>query len=760
MADATNTPRGLLDRVPLFGGLDASVLDSLAENLEKTPLGPGETLFRQGDAGDAMYLVAEGEVLVQVGAPGAAATVVDRLAPGAVVGEMALLTSPTRSATVVAAADGARLWRLDRASFEHLVARFPDVLAKVHAVARPRLERAQLAPILREWFGATLEPEVAARQAELRWRSVDQGQALFRHGDAGEAAYLVVSGRFEMRAPQARDGVDAPEFVGRGGILGASSLLDGEPQRRSAIAVRDSHVVEVPRSVADGSPVFLRTLARTMVERSASRARRPEAAVSIALVPASDDAPVDEVAAALAQRMARWGSTARLSSAVVDRRFGRAGVSQSGPDDPFALPLATWLDQQERDHAFVLHEVDRTTNAWTLRCLRQVDAVVVVANAEADAAVGALEADVAGRVPQLPIDLVLVHPDQRTRPSGTVRWLEPRTLRTHHHVRLGRTADMDRLARRLAGRGIGLALSGGGARGYTHIGFLRAIQERALPIDMVVGTSMGAVVGAGFALTQDAAACHALARDFGDRKKVLDYTLPLVALTRSRKVSHLLQEMYGPDTRIEDMWVPFACVSASLTHSEPRVHHRGPLWRAVRASSAIPGVFTPVLADDGEEVLVDGGVMNNFPVDVLREMLGAGIVIASNAYGGREAGRPMAFGDDISGWRVVADKLLPFRRGKSKAPTILGTLMRATSLSSKYLMSAMDRYADLVVRYPTGGTSSLQFDDFAELIAIGYEHGAAALDAWPDLEAHVAPKPAGTASDGPAVPAASPGAAV
>jgi predicted acylesterase/phospholipase RssA/CRP-like cAMP-binding protein len=750
MADGIRPSRPFLGRIPLFQGLEPEALDVLAEEFEAVALAPWEVLFRQGDAGDAMFVVEDGGLLVQVGRGGRSpttgpntgggtgtaedgrATTVDRLGPGAVVGEMALLTNPDRSATVAADGEGARLWRLERSEFERAASTYPALLEAVHEVARPRLERAQLGPILRDWFDATGEADVASLQSRLRWRTVDQGQALYRVGDAADLAYLVVSGRFEVRQEDETSGGQARSYAGRGAILGESAVFEATERMQSAIAIRDSHVVEVPREIADASPAFLRRLAGTMVERTVRGGRHgADGAISIALVPASEGAPVAAVAAALARRMAGWGSVIRLSSAVVDERFGRPGVAQSGPADAFGLPLATWLDQQERSHDVVLHEVDTTPSPWTHRCLRHVDTVVVVADADDDANVAALEADVTRRVPQLPVELVLVHPDDRERPANTMRWLAPREVRAHHHVRLGRDGDMDRLARRLSGRAVGLALSGGGARGYVHIGLLRAMEERGLPIDMVVGTSMGAVVAAGYALEQRAEACHALAKDFGDRKKVLDYTLPLVALTRSRKVTHLLQAMYGEHTRIEDLWIPFACVSASLTHSEPRVHEAGPLWRAVRASAAIPGVFTPVLSETNGEVLVDGGVMNNFPVDVLREMLGPGTVIASNAYGGRENARAMSFEDDVSGWRMLAQKILPFgRRSKIRAPTILGTLMRATSLGSKYAMASMDQYADLVVRYPTGGTSSLQFDASGEMIDIGYEQGSAALDAW------------------------------
>ena len=135
------------------------------------------------------------------------------------------------------------------------------------------------------------------------------------------------------------------------------------------------------------------------------------------------------------------------------------------------------------------------------------------------------------------------------------------------------------------------------------------------------------------------------------------------------------------------------------------------------------------MAEGGSEVLVDGGVMNNLPVDLLRGFLGAGTVIASNAYGGKTDGKPMSFGDDVSGWAVLRSKLLPFGP-RVKAPSLLGTLMRATSLASKRLLDEAARYADLVVTYPSSAVTSLEFDHHEETIAVGYRHASETLDAW------------------------------
>lgn len=709
----------LLGDVTLFRGLSREELAAVAERLRPVELPPAAVVFRQGELGDAMYVLARGRLAVTVDG-----ATVDDLPPGAVVGELALLTAPERNATVTAAEDGATLWRLSREDFERLTAQMPHVLEAVHAVGRPRLERAQLAPLLAQRFGVSTDTEIAALQTAAVWRDVARGDVLYRAGDTAHDVYIVVSGRFEVR--DVRGELD--RSVGRGGVLGEAAVTGQTVRTHEAVATRDGHVVALPVEVAAGSPRFVASVASDLLQRlNRSAAPAPAAAGVVALLPVTPGAPVAELAGALTERFAAWGPTVALSSQRVDERFGRARVAQADGADEMAAPLSLWLDQQVRSHESLVLVCDAADTPWRRRCLRLADTVLLVTTADVGPGAGP-ERSTPSTLHAAP-QLVLVHADDTVMPTGTARWLDAYQVVSHHHVRLGESKDLDRLARRLAGRAIGVALSGGGARGYVHIGLFRALEENEVPVDVVYGTSMGALIGGIHALTQEAAAGYRLAERFGDRRQLMDRTIPLVALTRSRKVTRTMRSLYGEDTRIEDLWVPFRCVSASLTNAELRVHDRGLMWRAIRASTAIPGIFTPILDESGDEVLVDGGVMNNLPVDLLRAFMGPGTVIASNAYGGKSDGKRMSFGDDVSGWAALRSRLLPFGR-RIRAPSLLGTLMRATSLASKSLLDEAAHYADLVVTYPSSEVASLEFDSYAETIEVGYRHASEALQAW------------------------------
>jgi len=176
--------------------------------------------------------------------------------------------------------------------------------------------------------------------------------------------------------------------------------------------------------------------------------------------------------------------------------------------------------------------------------------------------------------------------------------------------------DLGRLARLLTRRGVGLVLSGGGARGFAHLGVIRALREARVPIDFVGGSSIGSIIAAGVAVGwSDDEMRMRYRRSFVDTNPVNDYTFPFVALTRGRKVSRLLQREYGDVLIEEPAPAFFFCVSANLTTGRALEHRDGRLADALRASVAIPGVMPP--AYRGEDVLVDGAAINNLPVDIM-----------------------------------------------------------------------------------------------------------------------------------------------
>ncbi|MBX3142537.1 MAG: patatin-like phospholipase family protein [Trueperaceae bacterium] len=152
-------------------------------------------------------------------------------------------------------------------------------------------------------------------------------------------------------------------------------------------------------------------------------------------------------------------------------------------------------------------------------------------------------------------------------------------------------------------------------------------------------------------------------------------------------------------------------------------------WQAVRASTAIPGIFTPLVSDGG--LLVDGAVMNAFPVDLAREMVDTGTVIASSTMTTSAPREPFTFGPSVSGWEALSQYLRP-RKRRTRYPSMIKTLMEATSVGSKHLSVTTRALADVLVELPVGEVGKLEFHRHQELIELGYRFALGELRAWMD----------------------------
>jgi NTE family protein len=286
------------------------------------------------------------------------------------------------------------------------------------------------------------------------------------------------------------------------------------------------------------------------------------------------------------------------------------------------------------------------------------------------------------------------------------------------HLRRDHDADLRRMARVLTGQSVGLVLSGGGARAYAHVGAIRALRERGVPIDYVAGVSMGAIIAAGVAMGWNDAELHRRIQEaFVSSSPLDDVALPILAMTRGEKVVERLAEHFG-DTEIADLWLPFFCLSSNLTTGAYHLHRRGLLRRALRASIALPGVLPP--ATEGDHVLVDGAVLKNFPADVMRTVQ-PGPIVGVDVSGGRSiTAEQVARPESAMRWLMSGQ----WRKG----PPIVSLLMRAATVSSGRDLAAAREATDVLVTPEVGTVEIRDFANYEPAVAAGYRAMCDALD--------------------------------
>jgi NTE family protein len=578
---------------------------------------------------------------------------------------------------------------------------------------------ASLDEILRLELASQLEPVHAAA-----------GGVIIKQGDPGNGLFLVVSGR--LRVSVASGGIERVlHDLGRGAIVGEVALLSDRPRSATVRAVRDSDLlllrVPVFTSLAEQDPALLTMMARLLVDRLLTVDRPqapPPAGRAIAVVAAGKS--TGSAAAIFTERLvahlARTGSVFRVDAGVVTRHLGR-DAAQRGVGDPGRAELTGWLHGVECDHDRVIYQADAEDTAWSRLCLSQADVAVLVAPAGDDPSIGAVEAR-ALATDSLRCELALLHGPGTA--GAAAAWLTHRPVADHHHLRDGQPADVARLARMITGTGCGLVLGGGGARGFVHLGVIRALEEAGVPIDVVGGTSSGALIAAVCALGLDDAERVRRITDLGSYgRRLVTPTLPLIALSSGRRVDRLLSSHLGA-TLIEDLPLRFFCISANLTRAEEVIHERGPLWTAVRASLSLPGVYPPVCA--GGDLFVDGAALDNLPVGVMRGRIGDGSIVAVDLSTEVEPLTTAPFEAGLSGWRVLGGRLNPFGPPRP-LPSIADILSRSTGLSQvRRRREALDSdRVDLLLRPPVAALGTLDFKGGISLIEAGYRHAADAL---------------------------------
>jgi NTE family protein len=540
---------------------------------------------------------------------------------------------------------------------------------------------------------------------ETRWFSLPGGQTLFDAGEMAEDLYFVRTGRL---AAIRRDEGQEPRFLGvirPGEPAGEMAMIARAPHSASVVAIRDSEILAMPSSVffaaAESDPEVMIELARLMI----LRARQTAGKTSIGepsvfgFVGVSPDVLVRD----LVEKVAREVEALGFSVATAGEEVLHAPIE--------------WFSNVEQAHDFVLYAAEFHQVGWTHLVSRQVDRLFRVGRGDSRPPHAPSAATAEALQNHLLVDLILLQNRSLATPTGSAAWFDALQPARLFHLRDGERADTQRIARTITGTSVGLVLSGGAARAYAHVGAIRALHEANVPIDFIGGASMGAVVGAGLAMGWDDAEIDwRIRKAFVDTSPVDDLAFPMVALIHGEKVRARLKEHFG-EQQIEDLWLPFFCISSNLTSGAYQIHRRGKLRHALRASIAIPGLLPPVSWDDN--VLVDGAVMKNFPTDVMRSMH-LGPIVGVDVTRGRsinadDVKRPPSF------WGWVASG--EWRQG----PPIVSLLLRAATVSTGREISASREASDVLVLPDIDNIKIQDWKAFDPCVAAGHEAMAEAL---------------------------------
>uniref|UniRef100_A0A8C2WBD3 lysophospholipase n=1 Tax=Cyclopterus lumpus TaxID=8103 RepID=A0A8C2WBD3_CYCLU len=675
---------------------------------------------------------------------------------GEMVGHLAVLTGEPLIFTVRAHRDCTFL-SISKAHFYEMMREEPRLVLNVaHTVVK------RVSPFVRQIDFA------------LDWMAVEAGRAVYRQGDKSDSTFIVLSGR--LRSVIAKDDGKkelAGEY-GRGDLIGVVEALTHMNRATTVHAVRDSELAKLPEgalnSIKRRYPQVVTRLIHLLGQKilgnmqqarslalhtptSKWDAGNPASNLStVSILPVSEEVPLTAFTLELHHALSGIGPTLLLTSDIIKQRLGSAAL-----DSVHEYRLSSWLGQQEDIHRIVLYQSDPSLTPWTQRCIRQADCIIIVGLGEREPTVGELERMLEGSAVRAQKQLVLLHKEDGPPPKGTAEWLNMRSwISRHHHLSCPRRvfsrrslpklkelyqrvfekcpdrhSDFSRLARILTGNSIALVLGGGGARGCSQVGILRALNEAGIPVDMVGGTSIGSLMGALYAEEKNNSRMRVRAREketFENAldicsndmtsyfKKILDLTYPVTSISIFK------------GKQIEDLWLPYFNITTDITASSMRVHTDGSLWRYVRASMSLSGYLPPLCDPKDGHLLMDGGYINNLPADVARSM-GAKVVIAIDV-GSRDETNLTNYGDSLNGWWLLWKRFNPL----AEKVKVLNMAEIQTRLAYVCCVQQLELVKDSeyceYIRPPIDHYGTLEFGKFDEIAEVGYQHGKTLFDVW------------------------------
>ena len=552
-------------------------------------------------------------------------------------------------------------------------------------------------------------------------RLINSGEILVHEGNPSHSMYFVVSGRL---AVSVSDRITPIAYIGAGQTIGEIGFLSGEMRTATATAIRDSVVLRLARqdyeSLCETIPHLLQDISRSLAKKLSSATARLKSnqyslPSTIAICPAGRSVITDDWIQAFTRALDAHSSSKILTSEQLPTE-----LNQSDPAE-----LTQWLNAQESNYDFVIYLIQDLVTPWSALAMRQSDLVLLVADTSiqdiAHTECNSVEKTRASLSQPPPCWLIFSHQSKDPIKDSKL-WINQRSISQFHHVSIleqnDQTTGFNKLARFLCGKATGLVASGGGAYTAAHTGCFRAFAEAGIQFDIVGGASGGSAMLAAMVSGVDHVELLARTEQMMVKSGALKkFTVPVYSLLDHTHFDQCLRNNYG-DRRIEDSPSRFFAVSTNLSTGEEVLHDRGFFWKAVRASSSIPGLLPPVVADNGE-LLVDGGILDSVPVKRMKSIKhGPNIVLCFEPNHQSRAGVEY---EKLPGRKELLLKLLRKRSFKSEIdmPGIGSVLTQSMLLNNSSLDEAEESDLILSMSLP----EDLKLNDWhrhEEIAEIGY----------------------------------------
>lgn len=556
--------------------------------------------------------------------------------------------------------------------------------------------------------------------AALRLETISGGSKFIEEGSSADSLFLLVSGR--LRVSRTIHGGNKLMYneVLPGDCIGETSMIlrqartaDISATRESVVAILDYEKYEelVTKFPIELNRAFSNAIYRHLRhERQVDKRRRAQ---SFYLLPIHNSIDIDKFSEQLFSALSEYGKCQALDCNSFDneQNHGRA------------------LDQVEAVNDFIIFKGSSDFNPKERTNFEHADQLVLVGDGSKSIELSEIEQQL-NQHPNFILmrrHLALILPDSAEFCGDRLAWNKERDAERVYPIKYSQQSDFMRLSRFLLEKAVGLVLGGGGARGFAHLGVIKAFEEAGIPIDLIGGNSMGALIGASYVAGMPRDKIHL--EILKHAKSGMKLTFPVVSLMSNSNLANAFHDALG-DINIENLWTPFFAAACNLTDAETAVLDHGPLWKAVLASNSPAGLFPPVISDGN--LLVDGAILENVPVKAMRQRLstplerrrGNGLVIAIDVdVRGRFSVDSST--TELSTWKKVKSH---FNSNQDTLPGIVDIMLQVAHIGGLSQRPHTKRGADIYLEPPLSDFKIMDYKKAEQIIEVGYQFTLDHLD--------------------------------
>ena len=550
---------------------------------------------------------------------------------------------------------------------------------------------------------------------------------LFNQGDPSDCVYFLTSGKLLAQLITSTGATRDIGYIEAGETVGEMGALTTEPRTLTVKALKHSILLKLSIHdflfICEQYPSVLLTILRPLLTRTSSLIQLLSTGKRhkhIVIVPANRHVSLQGLSGQLQDIATEYPNMLLVSD--YQPIFHDSAMTAN-----LIKEKITGIVQERKSTKTFLYLLSASDTALAKYALKRADIMYVAAHHDS---APRIDKHILEKINQRKLllssgpRLILLYNKEIAMPKNTINWLKTTEFTLHHHVRLYRKKDIQRLVRFIRGKAVGVVLSGGGTRGWAHLGALKALSEAKIPIDIIGGTSVGALV----------AGCYASNKTYADAYAVFNrvvitsahsiawrsLVLPVISLFSAKNYTKSQQDAFGDQT-IEDLWIPYFCVTSNLANNTESIHQSGKLWEKIRASTAIPGLLPPMLLDS--ELHVDGGLINNFPVDIMRKFVGHHarvIAVELNSFSPDK--NKYLFPPVVTLWESILIKL-GLKKSTYVFPKFIDTFMHSIFVGSELRSRQNALSANLSINLNLGEFSVLRSnpEEGLRLIQMGYD---------------------------------------